>query len=260
MRAFSLMYHDVVEPGDYDASGFPGEGAHIYKLDRPEFARHLEAIKNAIGSKPVQAVARQWGSSTPVYLTFDDGGASAHDPIAGMLEERNWRGHFFITTSRIGQRGFVDAAAVRDLDRRGHVIGSHSSTHPPRMSHIGRSQMLREWKDSTAALADLLAHPVTIASVPGGFYSRAVAETAAEAGIEVLFTSEPTAAVGIVENCLVLGRYVVQRGMLPACSAGFAAGALMPRFKQALLWKSKKAAKALGGTMYLRLREALLRR
>jgi hypothetical protein len=101
---------------------------------------------------------------------------------------------------------------------------------------------------------------VTAASVPGGYYSRQVAEAAVEAGIETLFTSEPTAAVHMVNGCRVLGRYVIMQGMGPEWAAGFATGKMGPRLRQALLWNARRAAKALGGEAYLRVREAILRR
>src|SRR5580658_945599 len=131
MRALAIMYHDVVEGAAYDSSGFPGEGANIYKLRREDFARQLEAIRAAVPAGAVSLIARrrEIAGPPPVFLTFDDGGASFHAPIAGMLEQLGWRGHFFITTSRIGTPGFLDATQVRDLARRGHVIGSHSHSH-----------------------------------------------------------------------------------------------------------------------------------
>src|SRR5436309_14436796 len=107
MRAQSIMYHDVVEDGDFTSSGFPGEGANVYKLTRENFEHHLDAIR-----------------APGTLLTFDDGGASFHHPIAGMLEARGWRGYFFITTDRIGTPGFLTEAELRDLHARGHIIGS----------------------------------------------------------------------------------------------------------------------------------------
>lgn len=247
MKALALMYHDVVENGNYSASGFPGPGSDRYKLDRFEFEQHLRAIREAIGSQTA-------------LLTFDDGGVSAHERIAGMLEEFGWCGHFFIATNWIGQPGFLNAAQIRELDGRGHVVGSHSSSHPVRMSQIPWDRMVSEWRDSRELLAKIVGHPVEFASVPGGYYSRKVAQAAAQVGIRTLFTSEPTARVDMVDGCQVIGRYVVQRGMGPEWSAGFAAGRLMPRFRQALLWKTKQVAKALSGGLYLRAREAILKK
>ena len=247
MKALAVMYHDVVENGNYSASGFPGPGADRYKLDRLEFERHLQAIREALGDRPV-------------LLTFDDGGVSAHERVAGMLEEFGWRGHFFVTTDCIGKPGFLTAAQIRELDQRGHVVGSHSSSHPVRMSQTPWERMVSEWRDSRARLAEIVGHTVEFASVPGGYYSRKVAQAAAQAGIRTLFTSEPTARVEMVDGCQVLGRYVVQRGMGPEWSAGFAAGRMMPRLRQALLWKTKQAAKLLSGGLYLRAREAILKK
>src|SRR5437899_2158462 len=100
-RAFSIMYHDVVEEGAWDSSGFPGAAAASYKLTREEFRRHLNAVEKAAEDANTPVVTR-WDSLPAVFFTFDDGGVSFHDPIADMLEERGWRGHFFITTDRIG--------------------------------------------------------------------------------------------------------------------------------------------------------------
>jgi peptidoglycan/xylan/chitin deacetylase (PgdA/CDA1 family) len=261
MRALAIMYHDIVENEDFASSGFPGAGAHVYKLRREDFERHLEAIRAAVSADAVSRIAsrRQW-SGAPVFLTFDDGGISALDPTCGLLERYGWRGHFFVTTRLIGTPGFMSASEVRELHRRGHVVGSHSVSHPGRMAALPRAQIDREWRESLATLSEIAGEPVRVASVPGGFYSREVARSAAAAGIEVLFTSQPAAATYMVDGCLVLGRYVVQRGMGPEWSAAFAAGRRGARWRQAALWKAKGMAKALGGDAYVRLRKAILER
>ena len=252
----SITYHDIIEDRAHQKSGFPDSWARIYKLEPQEFARHLQAIRDALGNRQISGV-NQLGRAQ-VRLTFDDGGVSAYEPVAGMLEHYGWRGHFFITTDWIGQPGFLTEAQIRDLDRRGHTIGSHSCSHPTRMAHLSWDELLREWRNSTMRLAGIVGHPVTVASVPGGYYSPKVAKAAAYAGIRKLFTSEPTTRVAVVDGCRVLGRYVVQRGMGPEWSGGFASGDIAPRLKQALLWKTKSVAKRLGGRAYLRLAQTVL--
>jgi peptidoglycan/xylan/chitin deacetylase (PgdA/CDA1 family) len=261
MRSLAIMYHDVVEGGDFNSSGFPGEGAHVYKLRREEFDRHLDAVAAAVPAGTVSRVAerRTW-SGAPVFLTFDDGGITALHPTADLLDRHGWSGHFFITTGRIGTPGFVDAAAIRELHARGHVVGSHSHTHPTRMATLTRAELDREWGDSVARLSEIVGASVCIASIPGGYYSHEVARSAAAAGIEVLFTSEPCAETDMVDGCMIVGRYVVQRGMGPEWSAGFAAGMRSFRWKQTALWKAKRLAKAAGGSSYLKLRQAILDR
>ncbi|MCX6596146.1 MAG: polysaccharide deacetylase family protein [Acidobacteria bacterium] len=258
--AISLMYHDVIEPGAAHLSGFPGAGADIYKLTRAEFAAHLAAVRQAVGSRPTGLADENWGDAVPVLFTFDDGGASFYDPIAGMLEEQGWRGWFFISTAFLGTPGFMTPPQVAELSRRGHVIGSHSVTHPTRMAACSTDQLRREWLDSVRTLEDITGAPVRTASVPGGYYSPAVAQTAAEAGIRVLFNSEPVQQGTWEGETTVLGRYAIQTGMPAGECAAFARGDRWPVLKQKLLWDTKKLIKGLGGTVYLKLREKLLAR
>src|SRR5579864_6076973 len=109
MRSLAIMYHDVVEDADFASSGFPSEGAHVYKLTRANFELHLEAIRPAVSADAISRIAtrREWSGAAPVFLTFDDGGVSALHPTADLLERYGWRGHFFVTTQRIGTPGFL---------------------------------------------------------------------------------------------------------------------------------------------------------
>lgn len=260
MRAITLLYHDVVEDGKFATSGFAGAAADSYKMESAQFARHLCAIEKVCGDPPVGIYDCLAGSSggRPLLLTFDDGGASAYYSIAPQLEERGWRGHFFITTDFIGLPAFVSEGQIRELHERGHIIGSHSCSHPARMSYCHWEQMLDEWSGSIARLAEIIGAPVRVASLPGGYYSPRVAEMAARAGIKALFTSEPTSKCHQVGDCLVLGRFTLRRWAEPRLAAALAAGRLLPRLHQSLYWKVKKIAKSTGGELYLKAREILL--
>lgn len=257
----ALLYHDVVSGADYGSSGFDGPDANIYKLDRTEFQRHLDAVEASAGKSRVITLAARPLEPSPagVALTFDDGGASAVW-IADALEQRGWRGHFFLTTDYIDKPGFVTAAEIRDLDRRGHVIGSHSCSHPARMSHCDDSRLEREWRGSTEQLCDVLGKTCRVASVPGGYYSTRVAMAAAAAGVEVLFNSEPVTHVDHVNGCSVLGRFSIRQGVSAVTAGQIAAGRWSPRARQYVLWNSKKALKSTLGGLYIVTRKALIRR
>ena len=258
MKALSILYHDVIDGDDFDSSGFPGPAAERYKLSAADFEKHLDAISRVLSSAP--AIVSELSaneSASKVLLTFDDGGASS-PRIADMLEKRDWRGHFFITTDYIGKPNFVSAQGIRDLRQRGHVIGSHSCSHPRRMSALSSEQMFDEWRRSTEVLAQLIEEPVIIASVPRGNHSAGVARAAVKAGIKFLFTSEPTWRVNRVEGCWTLGRYGILRGMPASASAGFAAGSFAPCLQQWIAWNLKKVLKNVGGNSYHRLRDLSL--
>ena len=121
-RSISLLYHDVVLPSQYAVSGFQSPDADLYKLDKPQFVAHLDAI-----------AARGGGGNR--LFTFDDGGASALR-TAELLSQRGWRGIFFVPTNFIGTTGFLDASGIQELARGGHTIGSHSCSHPLRMAAL----------------------------------------------------------------------------------------------------------------------------
>src|SRR5579864_5764428 len=99
----SLLYHDVVAPGDFASSGFQGRDADIYKLERAQFERHLAALSNLPQCPRVKLFDSAATTIPPdtLVFTFDDGGASSLS-AAALLEARGWRGHFFVTTDYIG--------------------------------------------------------------------------------------------------------------------------------------------------------------
>lgn len=261
MRAVSLLYHDVIEGVDWDSSGFTGPGTAKYKLTRAAFEAHLASIAGT-GNTPTLVSASDAAylpRDRSVLLTFDDGGVSAATTIAALLGCRGWRGHFFVTTGQIGKRGFLSQDQLLELHRQGHVIGSHSCSHPMRMSYCSPEELLDEWASSICVLSEILHAPVVTASVPGGYYSRRVGEAAAAAGVRVLFNSEPTTSIHSVHGCLVIGRFNIFRGMPPRVSGDLIANRPLARFRQQMHWNVKKIAKKIAGGPYLAARQALLR-
>jgi len=257
MRTIGIMYHDVVEAERWSSSGFPGAGADVYKISTQDFEDHLDHLKIS-GIEPglvTQKSAPDDGDD--VFITFDDGGESAFTEAADILEAHGWRGHFFVATAYIGTETFLKSEQIRELHERGHIIGSHSDTHPTRMAYCTQAEMSAEWGDSVKKLSDIIGDKINTASVPGGFFSRAVAETASAAGIEYLFNSEPVSKRYRIENCEVIGRYTVQQGISAANFERLAHGDRLFQMAEYLRWNSKKVAKKLGGKLYLDLRRRI---
>jgi peptidoglycan/xylan/chitin deacetylase (PgdA/CDA1 family) len=273
----ALMYHDVVAAGDEDSSGFRGRDAALYKVTPPMFAAHLDAIAHRTGTPEgapyEQGVGRRFSGAVPQLpdvgrrfrgavpgpaITFDDGGVSAM-AAADLLEARGFVGHFFITANYIGTPGFVTESHIRELAGRGHVIGSHSCSHPLRIGHCAWAQMFDEWLRSRAVLTDILGEDVRVASVPGGDFSPQVAEAAAKAGITRLFTSEPASEPRDAFGITLVGRFAIQRWTSARTAAALAVGDWLPCARQAALWNAKKLTKRLGGERYLQIRKLLLR-
>jgi peptidoglycan/xylan/chitin deacetylase (PgdA/CDA1 family) len=266
MPLVSLLFHDVYR-GEPRESGFDSAAADRYKLSMSEFETQLSGVSHVRTEPPILAsrfLLQQVSDTSdtsdtfPYLITADDGGVSYYTVVADRLERLNWRGHCFVTTDCIGQRGFLTARQIRELDARGHVIGSHSASHPTRFSACSIPQMRREWTRSREALQDVLGHPVNVASVPGGYFSAVVARTAADAGLRVLFTSEPTTRTRTHHGCFVIGRYTVRA----RCRDDFASRIVLPpphtRAAAWAGWNAKKVVKPLLGSTYARVADWLL--
>jgi peptidoglycan/xylan/chitin deacetylase (PgdA/CDA1 family) len=203
----SLGYHDVTDqPSE---SGFQRNGAVAFKLGARQFHQHLDRIALS-GITP--ALVTDIDLTRPgrhLLLTFDDGGKSAVR-IGDELCRRGWRGHFFITTGLIGRRTFLTAGEIRHLRRSGHLVGSHSHSHPDIYRELQWEQMIVEWRRSSDLLAQLLGEPCSSGAVPGGEISADVLRSAGAAGLRYLFTSEPSVRPQIASGCWILGRFCVK--------------------------------------------------
>lgn len=198
----NLMYHDVVLESD-KSSGFCHDGAFQYKVLKGDFAEHLEQT-----------------ADDDVCWTFDDGGLSALTEAAPMLEAKGLKGVFFIATKYIGTKGFLSEEDIRELDRRGHVIGSHSHTHPENLTRLSKEELQDEWQTSVDILERILGKKVTVASVPNGYDNKDVFEAAYHAGIRTIYTSTPTNKEEQKYGLSIRGRYAVDNRMRTADMLG----------------------------------------
>jgi peptidoglycan/xylan/chitin deacetylase (PgdA/CDA1 family) len=204
----TLAFHEVVD--DVTSSGFQRDSALPYKLPTRVFTAYLDAITRA-GCAPARVTDLDLSNGgRHLLLTFDDGGKSAL--CAGdLLLRRGWRGHFLVTTGKLGSRTFLDVAGVRALHQAGHLVGSHSHNHPNIFRDLSPAQMDEEWRTSCDRLAQILGAPCRLASLPGGDLSRAAMLSAHRNRLRWLFTSEPELAPRRVGDCWILGRVCTKR-------------------------------------------------
>jgi peptidoglycan/xylan/chitin deacetylase (PgdA/CDA1 family) len=243
-----LMYHDVIEKGQSpDGSGFPGPAAAEYKLARDRFEQHFNALILTAKSYSIRLDGDLLQSkSDPGFIfTFDDGGISATSIVAPLLRKHRIRGCFFIATDYLDRPGFLRRSDVVRLRDEGHTIGTHSCSHSIPMARLGLKAMIEEWRASRAILSELSQQEITIGSVPGGLYTRSIAEAAATAGLKVLLTSEPTTQVTRIAGCLIKGRYHLTQYSTPKFAAQLARGKISACGRQALAWQVKKLLRAL---------------
>jgi peptidoglycan/xylan/chitin deacetylase (PgdA/CDA1 family) len=202
------MYHEVVD--DPNESGFQRPSAMRYKHQTADFVRDLDIIAK---KKALIRLVTDVDTTKPgnyIFLTFDDGGKSTMR-TAAFLAQRGLKGHFFIPTSKIDDPLFLSKTAVRELHQQGHIIGSHSHTHPANFTVLTLDQMHDEWHRSVAILSDIIGGQIITGSIPSGFSCSNTIATAGRAGIKYLFTSEIRTKPWWHENVLCFGRVCPQR-------------------------------------------------
>lgn len=198
-KTIALLYHEVID--DYSESGFQNKDNLAYMHKTEVFRKHLEIFKNHLNSG---------NSKVENHLfTFDDGGIS-NLKSARILEENDWKGIYFITTKRIGTSGFLAENDIRTLHENGHIIGSHSHTHPMIFRSLTYVQMLEEWKVSKEILEEILGEEISHCSVPGGDSDLKTYESAVEAGFKYIFDSEPIVETRKLQNAEIFGRFSVK--------------------------------------------------
>lgn len=251
----TLIYHDIARRDERESIGFPGPTANRYKLDPGDFEAHLDALA-ATGLSVGTYEGK--GTMPALVISFDDGGISAL-AAADALERFGWRGQFFITTGRLDTPGFMSRDDLHELARRGHGIGAHTHTHPLYMSRLTRCELDEEWTRSRAILHEVLGAAPLTAAVPGGQLSNQVVMSAAAAGFEVLFTSEPTARL-VRRELLVVGRFTVRAHTPARVVAACARGDRLVGAGQWSVWNAKKLSKRMAPRGYEELRRAWARR
>lgn len=124
-----------------------------------------------------------------VHLTFDDGNESDVEIALPRLVERGLTAEFFPLAGRLGQRGYLDRDALRDLARAGMEIGSHG-WEPRDWRRLDDRHARRELTDAPKLLGDLCGRPVQRYSLPFGAYDRRVLARLRQAGATRVYTSD----------------------------------------------------------------------
>ena len=248
MDSISLMYHCIYASIPQE-SGFQGAGAMIYKISSVDFEKQVNAISKYLEKNNLEKEA--------VTFTFDDGGVSFITIIAPILERYGYRGLFFISTRYIGTEGFLTVDQIKELVTRGHMVGSHSHTHPEMMNTMKEEDLIYEWKISGDILREIIGKKVVTASIPNGFCSNKVLSAMVKTGFSSIYTSKPTVNIHHYESSVIIGRYAITSDM----SVDYVLSILSSkkhRFLINLRFQCLGIAKQMLGSAYVKIRGRLL--
>lgn len=136
-------------------------------------------------------------SSKPFKIeTSWDDGFLLDLKVATLLKKYNMTGVFYIIVDRIGESGYLSWDQVKDLERQGFEIGSHTMSHPSDMKALYEEQLHYEVQNSKDMIETVLGHKIAKFCYPRGRFNEVVQAKVAESGyIEARATGMP----GILE-------------------------------------------------------------
>lgn len=184
-----VMYHHVDD--------LPRTVVDPYRRDLTaptlEFKRQLDLLEQyRVTTVSLADLTSHFAGAEPlpersVVLTFDDGYDDNYRLAYPLLRQYGMTGTFFIITDLVDQPGYMTWDQLRDMQRHGMSIESHTLTHPDLAIQPLR-ELRRQLVEARQTLESNLGRPVRFISYPSGKYSPLVVTEARAAGYEAAVT------------------------------------------------------------------------
>jgi len=179
-----LCYHNIYQE--------EGKKDNAYFISKDKFHAQMKALADSGYHTilPDQLIACLTKGALlpakPVLLTFDDTRLTHFTIAAGIIEQFGFRGTFFIMTIAIGKPGYMNAAQLKLLADRGHVIGAHTWDHPY-LSQNGKKDWQKQIWQPKAALEKITSKQVGYFAYPFGQWNEELISELEAAGYKAAF-------------------------------------------------------------------------
>jgi peptidoglycan/xylan/chitin deacetylase (PgdA/CDA1 family) len=159
----------------------------------------------------------------PVIISVDDGYIDDVRTILPDLERFHMVATFFVITGRMHEPGFLNANAIRKLDRAGMDVGDHTAHHVD-LRMLTPSELRQETAGSRHVLEHVLGHPVYFFAYPFGAYDDAVISAVKAAGFTMAYStaggSTESTTAPLTMPRIHVGRAETPGGLLSLLGAG----------------------------------------
>jgi peptidoglycan/xylan/chitin deacetylase (PgdA/CDA1 family) len=129
-------------------------------------------------------------SADRVVATTDSSDRSVYDAFAPSVQDRRTAAILFLMPPLIDQNGMLTWDQVRELDRAGLVIASHTLTHPW-LPDLSEEELWCELCASKQKLEAEVGHAVTAVAYPYGAFNERVKRVACECGYTAAYSTAP---------------------------------------------------------------------
>jgi len=154
----------------------------------------------------VDAVCHGTGDVRGVALTFDDGPCPIHTPrVLDMLDSAGVRATFFV----IGYKADAHPDIVRDIVKRGHVVGSHGYAHSRAFSLLSKAAVRHDIERSLVCIETITGARPALFRPPIGHTNPRIARVVDELGLTVVgWSARALDGVASADPDRVVGRIV----------------------------------------------------
>ena len=183
-----LMYHYIGKPSTVEDQP--------YYVTPDTFRKQLDLLRaEGYAAVDLTSLADYLERGTalpeqPVVLTFDDGHTSFYEVAASSLALADYTATVFAITGRVGNLGYCNWDQLRELERAGHRVGSHTHTHPI-LTRLDDTAISNELTRSRELLAVEIGHSVDILAYRGGHHDDRVVRLTRAAGYRCAVTTRP---------------------------------------------------------------------
>ena len=197
-----LEYHTITDN--------PMQGSEVYNVKPEEFAAQLDYLQqNGYTTVTLQEFMRAKHGKVklpekPIILTFDDGYDNNYTEMLPILEAHGMKAVVYVITNEIGKEGYLTLEQIKDMQRRGLEIGSHTADHIP-LVMLDEEILLNQVRYSKIFLEWSGLETIYSFSYPNGEYNLELAKLVQREG----YLTAVTGDVGL--NTLESNPYTLKR-------------------------------------------------
>ena len=166
-----------------------------YNVPPAEFAAQLDYLRaegyTTITLQDFMRVVHGKGQlpAKPIVLTFDDGYADNYSEMFPLLKSRDMKAVVYVITNMLGQKNYLTLEQLKDMQRYGIEIGSHTADHLP-LTDLDRNTQLRQIRESKIFLEWSGLATIYSLSYPNGVFNADIEEILREENFLTAVTGE----------------------------------------------------------------------
>lgn len=168
-----LEYHQIANETD--------PISETYNVKPEEFAAQLDYLhENGYTTITLQDFMRVLHGKgnlpdKPIILTFDDGYVDNYTEMLPILEAHKMKAVVYVITNELGKPGYLNLEQLKDMQKRGIEIGSHTADHIS-LKELDDELRVHEIRDSKIFLEWSGLETIYSFSYPNGAYDERIVE------------------------------------------------------------------------------------